>query len=110
MAKNKTEDENEFNFDFEELLAGLSEMLVPKSSITSDVKTAIEKIAFLYSYSPADMQKVVLLAIDEEAKLSDERLQKSASEYYKLTHRKKHQWKKRRIKHLKKEKPNCWNI
>ncbi|HWL24810.1 MAG TPA: DnaD domain protein [Ureibacillus sp.] len=72
-------------FDFNLLFAGLSEQLVPSSAITSEVRELIAKLAFLYQLTPLDMQKVVILALDEHLKVSDERLKKAALEYYQLT-------------------------
>jgi replication initiation and membrane attachment protein DnaB len=74
----------EFDFDFDVMVAGLSEVLIPKSVLTSAIKTKITKVAFLYSFSPVDMQKVVMMAIDAENRLTDERLQKTAKDYYRL--------------------------
>ncbi len=75
----------ESDFDFDLLLQGLSEQLVPKRVLTAAVRNVIGKLAYLYSWGPLEMQKVVLLAIDEEYKLTSESLKKAASEYYKLT-------------------------
>ena len=72
-------------FDFALLQAGLSEQLIPTSVFTIEVKEWIAKIAFLYQFSPLDMQKVVILAIDDEMRISLDRLKKAASDYYKLT-------------------------
>lgn len=72
-------------FDFPLLMAGLSEQLIPSSSITLEVKETIAKVAFLYQLTPLDMQKVVILALDDQLKLSHDRLKKAAADYYKLT-------------------------
>ncbi|SOC36548.1 DnaD domain protein [Ureibacillus acetophenoni] len=72
-------------FDFNLLFSGLSEQLVPSSAITPEVRESIAKLAFLYQLSPLDMQKVVILALDEHLKITDERLKKAALEYYQLT-------------------------
>ncbi|CAM5201552.1 Replicative DNA helicase loader DnaB OS=Ureibacillus acetophenoni OX=614649 GN=SAMN05877842_102473 PE=4 SV=1 [Ureibacillus acetophenoni] len=72
-------------FDFNLLFSGLSEHLVPTSAITPEVRESIAKLAFLYQLTPLDMQKVVILAIDENLKIQDERLKKAALEYYQLT-------------------------
>lgn len=72
------------HFDYELMLAGLSEQMVPRSSITAVSKGLIEKLAFLYSLTPLDMQKVVMMALDEDLKLPEERLRKAAADYYKL--------------------------
>lgn len=71
-------------YDFDLMVAGLSEKLIPKSLFTSSIKTKIAKVAFLYSLSPLDMQKVVMMAIDDENRLTDESLQKTAKDYYRL--------------------------
>lgn len=72
-------------FDFDLLQAGLSEQLIPSKAFTLEVKENIAKLAFLYQLSPLDMQKVVILAIDDSMNITLERLRKAASEYYKLT-------------------------
>ncbi|GEN82241.1 replication initiation and membrane attachment protein [Sporosarcina luteola] len=72
------------DFDFNLLRAGLSEQMVPKASLASVSKELIEKLAFLYSLTPIDMQKVVMMALDENLKLPEERLRKSAVDYYKM--------------------------
>ncbi|MCM3357678.1 MULTISPECIES: DnaD domain protein [unclassified Psychrobacillus] len=73
------------DFDFSLLQDGLSEQLVPKSAMTTEAKEVIAKLAFLYNLSPVEMQKVVILALDDELRLSDARLKKACAEYYKLT-------------------------
>ncbi|BDH62559.1 replication initiation and membrane attachment protein [Lysinibacillus sp. PLM2] len=72
-------------FDFHLLMSGLSEQLVPSSAVTSEVKESIAKLAFLYHLTPLDMQKVVILALDDNMKITQERLKKAATDYYKLT-------------------------
>ena len=72
-------------FDFALLKEGLSEQLVPSSALTVDAKEMISKLAFLYMLTPIEMQKVVLMALDDNMALSGERLKKAAADYYKLT-------------------------
>ena len=72
-------------FNFELLKEGLSEQLVPSSALTVDAKEMISKLAFLYMLTPMDMQKVVLMALDENMSLTTERLKKASADYYKLT-------------------------
>lgn len=72
------------DFDFNLLRAGLSEQMVPKSSLAAVSKELIEKLAFLYSLNPIDMQKVIMMALDENLKLPEDRLRKSAVDYYKM--------------------------
>ncbi len=73
------------SFDFGLLQEGLSEQLVPKSALTFEAKELIAKLAYLYNLSPIEMQKVVILALDEELRLTEARLTKACAEYYKLT-------------------------
>lgn len=75
----------EYEFDFSMLRQGLSEQLVPKRVLTASIKDYICKVAFLYSWGPLEMQKVILLAIDDDYGLTIEGIKKSASEYYKMT-------------------------
>lgn len=72
-------------FDFNLLMSGLSEHLIPSNSITTEVKEVIAKLSFLYHLSPLDMQKVIILALDDSMQISKERLKKAAADYYKLT-------------------------
>ena len=72
-------------FDFDLLRAGLSEQLVPSSALTAEARQMIAKLAFLYHLSPLEMQKVVMLALDETMKLPLDRLKKAAADYYKIT-------------------------
>ncbi|WP_354471711.1 replication initiation and membrane attachment family protein [Lysinibacillus parviboronicapiens] len=72
-------------FDFELLQAGLSDQLVPASLLTLDVRESIAKLAFLYHLTALDMQKVVILALDDDLGISQERLRKAAADFYKLT-------------------------
>ncbi len=72
-------------FNFTLLKEGLSEQLVPSSALTVEAKEMISKLAFLYMLTPIDMQKVVLMALDDNMALTGERLKKAAADYYKLT-------------------------
>lgn len=77
--------EAEYDFDFSLLHQGLSEQLVPKRVLTVPIRDIISKLAFLYGWGPLEMQKVILLAIDDDYRLTIEGIKKSASEYYKMT-------------------------
>ena len=72
-------------FDFVLLQAGLSEQLVPASLLTLEIRETIAKLAFLYHLTALDMQKVVILALDDDLGISQERLRKAAADFYKLT-------------------------
>ncbi len=73
------------DFDFDLLKSGLSEVMIPSHVLTLPVKELVAKVAFLYSFNPIDMQKVVMLAIDDQNRITEERLKKSAADFYKLT-------------------------
>jgi len=73
------------DFDFDLLKSGLSEVMIPASILTLPVKEMIAKVAFLYSLNPIDMQKVVMLAIDDQNRITEDRLKKTAADFYKLT-------------------------
>lgn len=77
--------EMEQDFDFALLRQGLSEQLVPKRVLTPAIRKWIVKLAFLYGFGPMEMQKIVLLAIEDDYRLDAEGLRKAASDYYKMT-------------------------
>lgn len=71
-------------FDFDLLRSGLSEQMVPQAALSVVSRETIAKLAFLYSLTPLDMQKVIMMALDEDLKLPEERLRKAAAEFYKM--------------------------
>ncbi len=71
-------------FDFNLLRSGLSEQMVPQAALSAVSKETIAKLAYLYSLTPLDMQKVVMMALDEDLKLPEDRLRKAAAEFYKM--------------------------
>jgi len=73
------------NFDFNLLQSGLSEQMVPQTSLSSVSREIIEKLAFLYSLNPLDMQKVVMMALDEDLQLPEARLRRAAADFYKMS-------------------------
>lgn len=73
------------DFDFDLLKSGLSEVMIPSHVLTFPIKEMIAKIAFLYSLNAIDMQKVVMMAIDDQNRISEDRLKKTAADYYKLS-------------------------
>lgn len=72
------------SFDFDLLRSGLSEQMVPQAAWGAVSKETIAKLAFLYSLTPLDMQKVVMMALDEDLQLPEDRLRKAAAEFYKM--------------------------
>ncbi|WP_077619033.1 replication initiation and membrane attachment family protein [Bacillus sinesaloumensis] len=73
--------ENE-SFDFELFFAGISEVMIPKKSITPKVKEAITKLSFLYGINPVEMQGIVMSALDPNEKIDIEQLRKASRDWY----------------------------
>ncbi|MBA2873771.1 replication initiation and membrane attachment family protein [Thermaerobacillus caldiproteolyticus] len=69
-------------FDFELFFAGLSTHIVPKRAITTKVREAIKKLAFLYGIGPLDMQKLVMNVIDPSWHIDIDALRKAARDWY----------------------------
>ncbi|MCU9614170.1 DnaD domain protein [Caldibacillus lycopersici] len=74
------------SFDFELLMAGLNEAVVPKEAITSEVKDVILKLSFLYGIDPIQMKNIVLGAINEQNTIDLEMLRKGARDWYTIEH------------------------
>jgi replication initiation and membrane attachment protein len=70
------------SFDFEMLMAGLNESLVPQKSLTKKVKEVISNLAFLYGISPIEMKNFILGAINEKDEIDIEDLRKGARDWY----------------------------
>ncbi|WP_453994516.1 replication initiation and membrane attachment family protein [Bacillus nitroreducens] len=73
--------ENE-SFDFDLFFAGISDVMIPKQSITPKVKEAIIKLSFLYGINPIDMQGIVMSALDPNEKVDIEQLRKASRDWY----------------------------
>lgn len=71
-------------FDFNLLMSGLSEQMVPRAALASISRDLIAKLAFMYALNPLDMQKIIMIALDENLEVSEERLRKAAKDFYKM--------------------------
>lgn len=80
---------DETQFDFDLLQSGLSEQMVPRASLSAVPRETIAKLAFLYSLTPLDMQKVIMMALDEDLRLPELRLRRAAADFYKMNVSKK---------------------
>ena len=69
-------------FDFDLFFSGLSEVIIPKRSITQKVKEAIKKLAFLYAIDTIQMKNIVMSALDHNESIDIEVLRKSARDWY----------------------------
>jgi replication initiation and membrane attachment protein len=70
------------SFDFDLLLAGLNESLVPKKALTPKVKEGISNLAFLYSIDAIQMKNILLGAINQDNEIDIEELRKGARDWY----------------------------
>lgn len=77
-------DPAEFNFDL--LLGGLQESLIPKKAFTSKVKEAISNLAFLYGIDALKMKNIVLGSVNAENEIDIEELRKAARDWYQFEH------------------------
>lgn len=73
-------DTQTFNFDL--LMAGLNESLVPKKALTPKIKEVISNLAFLYTIDPIQMKNIILGAINEDSEIDVEELRKGARDWY----------------------------
>ncbi|WP_077214202.1 replication initiation and membrane attachment family protein [Bacillus dakarensis] len=72
-------------FDFDLLLAGLSESLVPKKAITPKVREAISKLSYLYGIDAIQMKNLIIDAMDvAEEVINIEDLRKAARDWYQI--------------------------
>lgn len=73
-------------FDFELFLAGLDEVVVPRKSITNEVKEVILKLAFLYGIDAIQMKNIVMQSMDVNNEVDIESLRKKARDWYTIEH------------------------
>lgn len=71
-------------FDFKLFMEGMNNSLIPSKLFTPDIKMTIAKVAFLYNFTPIDMQKIVLIALNEDGSLTTTMIEKKAEEFYRL--------------------------
>jgi len=71
------------HFDFDLLMAGLNESLIPQKAINQKVKEAISNLAFLYDIDAIQMKKFLLDAFNPNSDEIDiEELRKAARDWY----------------------------
>ncbi|NMH67996.1 Replication initiation and membrane attachment protein [Bacillus sp. RO3] len=73
---------DEVDFDFQLLLAGLSESMVPRKAFTSKVKETVLKLSYLYGIDPLQMKNIVLSSLDRDDAIDIELLRKTARDWY----------------------------
>lgn len=69
-------------FDFDLLIAGLNESLVPNKALNHKVKEVISKLAFLYNIDAIQMKNIILSAVNEANEIDLEELRKAARDWY----------------------------
>lgn len=74
------------HFDFELLMAGLKEVLIPQRAITPQVKEGILKLSYLYNINAVEMKNIVLSALTEEQIIDIDELRKAARDWYQIQH------------------------
>nr|WP_201716664.1 replication initiation and membrane attachment family protein [Rossellomorea arthrocnemi] len=73
---------DEVDFDFQLLLAGLSESMVPRKAFTPKVKETVLKLSYLYGIDPLQMKNIVLSSLDADDTIDIELLRKTARDWY----------------------------
>ncbi|PKR84277.1 replication initiation and membrane attachment family protein [Heyndrickxia camelliae] len=76
----------EADFDFDLFLSGLKGLIIPQKVMTSQVRDAIYKLAFLYHINAIDMQNIFLSALNAEQDIEIDDLRKAARDWYQLEH------------------------
>ncbi|WP_144493651.1 replication initiation and membrane attachment family protein [Bacillus pumilus] len=75
------------SFDFDLLLAGMSDMMIPRKALTKQVKETIKKLAVVYGITPLQMQNIVAGACGSDQMISTEELRKAARDWYQIEYR-----------------------
>ncbi|MGG5832857.1 Replication initiation and membrane attachment protein, partial [Bacillus pumilus] len=69
------------------LLAGMSDMMIPRKALTKQVKETIKKLAVVYGITPLQMQNIVAGACGSDQMISTEELRKAARDWYQIEYR-----------------------
>ncbi len=75
---------DDVDFDFQLLLSGLSESMVPRRSFTPSVRETVLKLSFLYGIDPIQMKNFILTALNEDDSIDVESLRKAARDWFQL--------------------------
>ncbi|WP_107942956.1 DnaD domain protein [Metasolibacillus fluoroglycofenilyticus] len=73
------------SFDFKLFFDGISQALIPHRLFTIEIKQTIAKVAFLYKFSPLDMQSIVMQSLTDEQTLTAATIEKKAADHYQLS-------------------------
>ncbi|MET3697310.1 replicative DNA helicase loader DnaB [Bacillus oleivorans] len=72
------------NFSLDLFYGGLSDTFIKIDSITPKVEETVLKLAYVYSLSPLDMQKIILEAVDDDQEINLDELRNAAKSWYEL--------------------------
>lgn len=73
-------------FDFKALKGFLSEAIVSEDALTAEVRSAVEKLAFIYQTDPFDMSRAIESASLESGDVDIASLRKEVRDFYRLEH------------------------
>ncbi|HAQ08040.1 MAG TPA: Replication initiation and membrane attachment protein [Bacillus bacterium] len=73
---------NTTDFNFDLLIGGLNESMIPKKAFSLKVKEAISNLAFLYGIDALKMKSIVLSAVTAENEIDIDELRKAARDWY----------------------------
>ncbi|MBS4176076.1 replication initiation and membrane attachment family protein [Lederbergia citrea] len=72
------------DFDFDLLLSGLTDIMVPRKVFSPPVKEAIAKLSFLYSINAIEMKNIVLASLTADHGIDIDELRKAARDWYQM--------------------------
>ncbi|WP_042474751.1 DnaD domain protein [Bacillus ndiopicus] len=92
-------------FDFKLFFDGISQALIPHKLFTVEIKQTIAKVAFLYNFSPLDMQSIVMQSLTDEQTLKAATIEKKAADHYQLSGHNQNKYKLLKRYDITSEKP-----
>ncbi|MEH6942417.1 replication initiation and membrane attachment family protein [Bacillus sp. JJ722] len=86
VSENEVQDLEGFGdrFDFGLFFAGMKSSLISERAFTTEIQTAIAKLAFIYGINPIVMQSIVLRAVNVDNEIDVEELRKAARDWYQI--------------------------
>jgi len=74
------------HFDFDHLYRLLSDVIISKEAFTDEVKTAVEKLAFVYRLTAEEMSQIIQGAFLHTGIIDIDQLRKEVRNYYQIEH------------------------
>ncbi|WP_349408108.1 replication initiation and membrane attachment family protein [Pseudalkalibacillus sp. SCS-8] len=84
IATSRSPQFTEEDFDFDLLVRNLSSFIIPSEVITSEIKDAIYRLAFIYEISPLDMSSIIQQAYFRDDVLTVKSLRNEVQRWYKI--------------------------